>query len=174
MDGLTRLANRRSFERKLVEAFNTSVERGDDLAIVMVDLDHFKSINDRYGHQAGDTCLKAAASVLSGVCSDRTCHIARYGGEEFALVLPACSLEDGVAVAEAIRTAISGLRIKAPQDDIIRMTASLGVASMRSGVFDSSEQILENADKALYRAKHSGRNNVKAIAGHDIAVPIVA
>eukprot|EP01132_Coremiostelium_polycephalum_P011194 gene11194-13718_t len=135
-DGLTRLANRRSFERKLVEAFNTSVERGDDLAIVMVDLDHFKSINDRYGHQAGDT------------------------------------LEDGVCVAEAIRTAISSLRIKAPQDDIIRMTASLGVASMRSGVFDSSEQILENADKALYRAKHSGRNNVKAIAGHDIAVPI--
>lgn len=173
-DGLTRLANRRSFERKLVEAFNTSVERGDDLAIVMVDLDHFKSINDRYGHQAGDTCLKAAASVLSGVCSDRTSHIARYGGEEFALVLPACSLEDGVAVAEAIRTSISSLRIKAPQDDLIRMTASLGVASMRSGVFDSSEQILENADKALYRAKHSGRNNVKAIAGHDIAVPIVA
>lgn len=173
-DGLTRLANRRSFERRLAEAFNTSVERGDDLAIVMVDLDHFKSINDRYGHQAGDTCLKAAASVLSGVCSDRPCHIARYGGEEFALVLPACSLEDGCSVAEAIRTAISSLRIKAPQDDIIRMTASLGVASMRSGVFDSSEQILENADKALYRAKHSGRNNVKAIAGHDIAVPIVA
>ena len=162
-DGLTTLANRRSFEKRLEDEFAKAMGGDTDLAILMVDLDHFKSINDQYGHQMGDTCLKMTANVLRSVAAERECHAARYGGEEFSVVFPGCSLQDAIAEAEKIRLSISSLIIKTTHDEVIRITASVGVASVRSATFQGSAQLLENADRALYLAKHSGRNIVKAL-----------
>ena len=162
-DGLTTLANRRSFEKRLSEEFARATQDGTDLSILMVDLDHFKSINDHYGHQMGDTCLKMTANVLRSVGADRQCHAARYGGEEFSVVFPGCSLEEAIAEAEKIRLSISSLIITSSYDEVIRITASVGVAAMKSGRFETSAQLLENADRALYLAKHSGRNIVKSL-----------
>ena len=162
-DGLTTLANRRSFEKRLGEEFAKAAQDGTDLAILMVDLDHFKSINDHCGHQMGDTCLKMTANVLRGVCAERECHAARYGGEEFSVVFPGCNLQEAIAEAEKIRLSLSSLIIKTSYDEVIRITASVGVATLKSGKFETSSQLLENADKALYLAKHSGRNIVKSL-----------
>ncbi|MBZ9654591.1 GGDEF domain-containing protein [Phyllobacterium lublinensis] len=162
-DGLTTLANRRSFEKRLEEEFAKAMAGDSDLAILMVDLDHFKSINDQYGHQMGDTCLKMTANVLRSVGTERECHAARYGGEEFSVVFPGCNLQDAFAEAEKIRLSISSLIIKTTHDEVIRITASVGVASVRSAAFQGSAELLENADRALYLAKHSGRNIVKAL-----------
>lgn len=162
-DGLTTLANRRSFEKRLGEEFAKAAKDGTDLAILMVDLDHFKSINDHYGHQMGDTCLKMTANVLRSVCADRESLAARYGGEEFAVVFPGCDLHDAIAEAEKIRLSLSSLIIKTTYDEVIRITASVGVATIKSAKFETSSQLLENADKALYLAKHSGRNIVKSL-----------
>ena len=162
-DGLTTLANRRSFEKRLEDEFAKAMDGGTDLAILMVDLDHFKSINDQFGHQMGDTCLKMTANVLRSVATERECHAARYGGEEFSVVFPGCNLQDAIAEAEKIRLSISSLIIKTTHDEVIRITASVGVASVRSAAFQDSAQLLENADRALYLAKHSGRNIVKVL-----------
>jgi diguanylate cyclase (GGDEF)-like protein len=162
-DGLTTLANRRSFEKRLGDEFTNAVQRGTDLAILMVDLDHFKSINDQYGHQMGDTCLKMTANVLRSVCADRECHAARYGGEEFSIVFPDCDLQNAIIEAEKIRLSLSSLIIKTSHDEVVRITASVGVATIKSAKFETSAQLLENADRALYLAKHSGRNIVKSL-----------
>ncbi len=162
-DGLTTLANRRSFEKRLGDEFAKATQGGTDLAILMVDLDHFKSINDRYGHQMGDTCLKMTANVLRSVGADRECHAARYGGEEFSILFPGCNLKEAIAEAEKIRLSIASLLIKTGYDEVIRITASVGVATVTSAKFETSAQLLENADRALYLAKHSGRNIVKSL-----------
>lgn len=162
-DGLTTLANRRSFEKRLGEEFAKATQNGTDLAILMVDLDHFKSINDVYGHQMGDTCLKMTANVLRSISAERGCHAARYGGEEFSVVFPDCDLQTAIAEAEKIRLSISSLMITSSYDEVIRITASVGVATIRSGRFETSAHLLENADRALYLAKHSGRNIVKSL-----------
>lgn len=162
-DGLTTLANRRSFEKRLSDEFSKASELGTDLAILMVDLDHFKSINDQHGHQMGDTCLKMTANVLRSVGAERECHAARYGGEEFSVVFPDCGLQEAIAEAEKIRLSLSSLIVKTTHDEAIRITASVGVATIKSGKFETSSQLLESADRALYLAKHSGRNIVKSL-----------
>ena len=175
-DGLTTLANRRSFEKRLGEEFAKATQNGTGLAILMVDLDHFKSVNDHYGHQMGDTCLKMTANVLRSVGADRQCHAARYGGEEFSVVFPECGLQEAIAEAEKIRLSISSLIITSSYDEVIRITASVGVAAMQSGRFETSAQLLENADRALYLAKHSGRNVVKSLPspGRSDLTPLTA
>jgi diguanylate cyclase (GGDEF)-like protein len=158
-DPLTGLANRRKFsERFEYDAARARRSRAP-LSVLMVDIDHFKGINDRLGHAAGDACLKDLASLLSS--SARTVDlIARFGGEEFVALLPDTSLEGALLAGERIRAqveshpgSIDGARVA--------LTVSVGAASMPA-TQASEAQLLEAADRALYRAKRAGRNRVSA------------
>lgn len=149
-DALTGLANRRQLGR-----FMSTLETGT-AALLMVDLDHFKSINDRYGHISGDKILTTAASLLAGLIRS-TDIAARFGGEEFCIVMPGVELEQARDKAEQIRKCIAETPFEA-QDEQIRITASIGVASRRGG--ETIPHWTKRADSALYEAKQQGRNGV--------------
>ena len=151
-DGLTGLANRRTFETTLERELSRSARSGEPVTLVMVDIDHFKALNDHYGHQAGDEVLKLVAEVLASACRDFD-TAARYGGEEFAVVLPACSSAESLVVAERLRTTIASIKT------IASITASAGVATFPTHAADP-ESLLKAADEALYESKRGGRNRV--------------
>lgn len=160
LDGLTNLPNRRSFQDCLEKLVAACHREHTPLSLVMADLDHFKGINDKYGHLSGDKVLKAFAQILSnGVRS--TDVAARYGGEEFAIILPKTPLGSASAVAESLRRAVmeatwSG---SAPNQRIGRVTASFGVAEIQED--ETIESLIDRADQKLYEAKHKGRNRVE-------------
>jgi two-component system, cell cycle response regulator len=151
-DGLTGLANRRAFDDRLATEIALAATGGRPVTLIMIDLDHFKSLNDSYGHQVGDEVLRTVAGVLQAN-SPAGSVPARYGGEELAVILPGTDLYAGVAVAERIRTAIEAAPTPAP------VTASLGLASCPGSGYDQ-RGLLAAADAALYEAKHRGRNQV--------------
>ncbi len=159
-DGLTGLYNRR-FMRETLPRLQAAIARTDaPLCVIMLDLDHFKAVNDTHGHLIGDQTLRAVAEVLEGE-SRSTDVVARYGGEEFAVLCPRTDLAMGEQVAERLREAIESLDGQAlgfpgPQ------TVSLGLAIQSPSYAASPEQIIDDADAALYRAKHAGRNCVRA------------
>lgn len=158
-DPLTNCLNRRSFMEQLEEQWNKSVRLGQPLACIMIDIDHFKSINDHYGHAAGDQVIKQMADTLrSGFRSDDI--ICRYGGEEFCVVLPYVTANQAAALAERIRRRIAtqdswGVRLI----DDHKITASLGVTGTEFNANDPND-LLEQADKALYASKAAGRDRV--------------
>jgi diguanylate cyclase (GGDEF)-like protein len=156
-DGLTGLINRRAFDRLLREELSRAQRGAVSLALLMVDVDHFKSFNDDLGHVAGDDALKRVAHTLT-VQARNYDHVARYGGEEFALVLPEADMDEACAAAERIRSAIEAMH--SPQRTI---TVSVGVALSAPG--DTPEQLIKRADKALYQAKGDGRNRVAVHGG---------
>jgi diguanylate cyclase (GGDEF)-like protein len=155
-DPMTGCFNRRYFD----EVFATEIARArrneSPLCVLMADLDHFKSVNDRYGHGAGDTVLIAAAAALKA-CSRPYDIVARYGGEEFVLLLPQTRLEGAVGCAERLRAAVSALQVEGYPH---RITASLGAAMLAAG--EDADALVGRADAALYRAKEGGRNRVAA------------
>ncbi|WP_165225286.1 diguanylate cyclase [Aquisphaera insulae] len=158
LDGLTGLANRGLLEDRLPREWEGCRRRGQPLSILMADLDHFKSINDNYGHAAGDEVLRrAAASMAHSVRVNDL--VARYGGEEFVVVAPDCPPETAVDLAERFRQSVASLRI-VEHGTPIPVTASVGVASIPAAALDSSTpaELLKRADEALYHAKQSGRN----------------
>jgi diguanylate cyclase (GGDEF)-like protein len=158
VDGLTGLANRRRTEAALDEEIVRASRLGGELTLTILDIDHFKEVNDRFGHAAGDAVLKDLALVLSH--SLREIDTAgRWGGEEFALVLPGTSTAGGAQLCERIRQALERRRIPIDGNRAISITASFGVAGFRQA--GSRERLLEAADKALYRAKRGGRNRVE-------------
>ncbi|MFL5318636.1 MAG: diguanylate cyclase [Myxococcaceae bacterium] len=156
-DGLTQVNNHRYFQERLSEEFRRAQRYDDPLALILLDLDNFKLVNDRYGHPAGDEVLKASAQVLKK-CVRETDLCARYGGEEFAVLLPKTHLAGALTVAERIWKDIAQLRIASSA--MVRITASLGVSGYPSRSVLSSEQLLRTADDALYRAKREGRNKI--------------
>jgi diguanylate cyclase (GGDEF)-like protein len=158
VDGLTGLANRRRSESALDEEIVRASRLGGELTLAILDIDHFKEVNDRYGHAAGDSVLKELALVL--VNSLREIDTAgRWGGEEFALILPGTDLAGGARLCERIRQTLAGRRIPIEDGMAISITASFGVANFeRTG---SRERLLAAADEALYLAKRSGRNRVE-------------
>lgn len=160
LDGLTSLANRRSFEEFLREAVADSHAEHTPLSLVMADLDHFKRINDKYGHQTGDAVIKKFAGVLSESVR-RTDFVARYGGEEFAVVLPRTPMGNASFVVERIRNLIKTTDWVDPTNGlpIERVTASFGIAEIKDG--EKPEKIIERADRKLYSAKRNGRNRVE-------------
>ncbi|QEH31794.1 Response regulator PleD [Aquisphaera giovannonii] len=158
IDALTGLANRGLLEDRLPREWEGCRRRGQPLSILMADLDHFKSINDTYGHAAGDEVLRRAAAAMahSVRVSDL---VARYGGEEFVVVAPDCGPETAIDLAERFRLAVAALRI-VEHGVPIPVTASVGVASVVADDLDDATPaaLLKRADDALYHAKQSGRN----------------
>lgn len=155
-DALTGCLNRRAFFERFAIAFKFSSQTGSPLACIMVDNDHFKSVNDTYGHHIGDEVLRRVAKTLHQL--HRETHlVCRYGGEEFCILLPGFELHDAAEAAEKIRVAIMGIRLENPAE--LRLAASLGVSEMRFGAADPQEMI-NQADTCLYIAKRQGRNQV--------------
>ena len=157
IDFLTQVANRASFDRALSDMVNDFYRRNYPFALIMIDIDNFKKINDTYGHQAGDYVLRELAKVLKSQLRARDI-IARYGGEEFAIILPGVTFSQALRVAERLRRSIEKHLFKY-KDVQIPVTISLGLAMMRDGLDETA--IVEKADKALYLAKRSGKNQVK-------------
>jgi len=153
-DTLTRMPNRRYFDEVVAAEFERSRRGNGALALLIVDIDHFKQFNDQYGHSRGDEVLRQVAEALgNGV--RRGDHVCRFGGEEFALILPGTDGADAAEVAESLRSTVASTTTSdAP------VTVSIGVASTRDHAFDSIDDLFKAADSALYRAKREGRNRV--------------
>jgi diguanylate cyclase (GGDEF)-like protein len=163
-DGLTGLKNRRFFDERLHEEFRRAQRYGDTLSLIMIDLDHFKDVNDRHGHPAGDVVLRDAAALIRASIRDPDI-CARYGGEEFAVILPKTHMTGALAVAERIWKELGNKEYVvaangAPAPRKVRVTASLGIAFYPSKDISSGELLVRFADQALYNAKRSGRNSI--------------
>ncbi|HEX7707010.1 MAG TPA: GGDEF domain-containing protein, partial [Thermoanaerobaculia bacterium] len=159
-DDLTGIANRRYFERALSEEWNRARRHGQPLALILIDLDHFKDLNDHLGHPAGDECLRQIGAFLADKIRRSGEVVARYGGEEFAVLVPGATSEIAIGVAETARAGIERLSIPFGNHSSRRMTASCGVASIIPSS-PTPESLVASADRALYAAKHSGRNCVR-------------
>jgi len=161
-DGLTGLSNRRHFTEFLLEAFTEAVETNKPLSLIMLDIDRFKSVNDTYGHQAGDAVLENVAALVKSATPESGLS-ARYGGEEMAIVLKGISGADAMEFAEQLRLAVADVRTTLDRLTI-PVTASLGVATVdQDNPFTSPDEIIGAADRALYAAKEGGRNCVRSI-----------
>ncbi|MCK6452537.1 MAG: GGDEF domain-containing protein [Alphaproteobacteria bacterium] len=160
-DALTGIANRKAFDIKLREGAMQVMETGEPLALLMADIDHFKTFNDKHGHQMGDQVLKLVARTLSETLKGRDTP-ARYGGEEFAIILPSTAIGPAVVVGEQIRLRVSSRLLvrKDTQQELGGITLSIGAAQFRMG--EPLADLIDRADAALYRAKTEGRNRVAA------------
>lgn len=164
-DGLTGLANRRSFDQTLEREWARTLGEGGQIALLLLDIDHFKQFNDAYGHQAGDDCLRTVAACVRGEAQPPSALACRYGGEEIAVVLSGADAETAMRRAEDIRRAVEALRIPhgagACSDHV---TVSIGVAAAvarSGGSIHTPAGLLQAADHALYKAKAEGRNRVE-------------
>ncbi|WP_419786166.1 diguanylate cyclase [Pseudodesulfovibrio sp.] len=157
-DGLTRIYNRHSFEERLVYEIKRRRRYNHDLSLLMFDLDHFKQVNDTYGHKAGDMVLRKVGEILTETF--RTTDLpARYGGEEFVVLLPHTSENAAWKLAERVRGAIESTQFEY-DGHVFTVTASIGVASVEAGALTKDDDLIVKADKALYEAKNNGRNMV--------------
>ena len=155
-DGLTQIANHRHFQDRLREEFRRAQRYDDPLALILVDLDHFKNVNDNFGHQVGDQVLLAVAGCVKAAVRE-TDFVARYGGEEFAVLLPKTHLAGALTVAERIAAEMQ--KVKAGPSGL-KVTASFGVSGFPGRSVNTFEQLVRTADEALYRAKREGRNKI--------------
>ncbi|MDN3556253.1 sensor domain-containing diguanylate cyclase [Halomonas maura] len=159
-DGLTGLYNRREFDRLLGEEVRRAERYGKSVSLIIGDIDHFKTFNDSYGHQAGDEAIRSVGQTLSENLreADKAC---RFGGEEFVIILPECDAEAARQVAERVRNAVEARVFHIDGERTAQVTISLGVATS-AGNSDTLETLLKRADFALYKAKEHGRNRVKS------------
>ncbi len=155
-DGLTQVANHRHFQDRLREEFRRAQRYDDPLALILVDLDHFKNVNDNFGHQIGDQVLAAVAAAMQAAVRE-TDFVARYGGEEFAVLLPKTHLAGALTVAERIVAEMKRLQV-GPTG--LKVTGSFGVSGFPGRSVNTAEQLVKTADEALYRAKREGRNKI--------------
>lgn len=155
-DPLTDLLNRRTFFERLEEEFDREARYDRPLSLLMIDIDHFKSVNDEYGHPVGDTVLKQVSDLLEEQTRDPDVT-GRYGGEEFAIILPETPAQEAIELADRIRDELRDRSFESGDGDTFHVTCSIGVAE-KSNLIDTPEQLLEQADDALYQAKNTGRD----------------
>ncbi|MGN6580191.1 MAG: sensor domain-containing diguanylate cyclase [Bordetella sp.] len=170
-DGLTGISNRRYFDIAAAEKFSLAKRHGYALAVIMFDIDYFKQYNDRYGHLAGDECLKRVAHAIDSVAALRPGDVvARYGGEEFSVILPGTDMKGAVKVAERALAAVRELAIAHAVNPVGIVTLSAGVSALTPArETDALDRLLTTADEALYLAKNKGRNrvcNMRDLAAH--------
>lgn len=162
-DRLTQISNRMHFEQEYAKELERAERTRHPLTCLFLDIDHFKEINDQFGHQMGDACLKQVAATIKAELR-KTDVLARYGGEEFVAVLGSCTLEEGQQIAERIRTSVAALKVSGR--GVVRPTVSIGVSSWHpvedqvGDLTQLGEQLLRCADEAMYEAKRAGRNRV--------------
>jgi len=164
VDSLTGLANRRALDERLLREWHRPGQ-SDPIALLMIDVDYFKEYNDRFGHLAGDECLRALATAFIAHGTRPGDFVARFGGEEFAVIAPGTRLPDAIALAESMRAHVEALGIAHPSSPSRRLTISIGVALAHASSDGGPLDLLNAADRALYRAKQSGRNRVGAPEG---------
>jgi diguanylate cyclase (GGDEF)-like protein len=164
-DSLTKLANRRQFDQRITRELHNAAAAGTECSLLLLDLDHFKDVNDTFGHQAGDAVLRDVAGILmdeaTQVCSDDHALTARYGGEEMAILLPGIGLCGAKRIAESIRSRIEAAQFEFQQQKL-QVTLSVGIASFPRNA-SSEQELIAAADAALYQAKSAGRNRVVCV-----------
>lgn len=160
LDALTGIRNRRYFNKKYQAEIRRSRRERTQLSVVMIDIDHFKHVNDRYGHLVGDECIRAVAHILKNALKRSSDDVCRYGGEEFALILPCTDLEGALILVEQLRVKIEKTNIHA-DDASVNITISAGIGTAVADFTQPEDNILALADKQLYAAKNAGRNNVQ-------------
>jgi diguanylate cyclase (GGDEF)-like protein len=168
-DALTGITNRRGFDDALAAEWRRAKRNGHSLALAMLDVDHFKSYNDFYGHQAGDQCLRAVAGLIETFGRRTGDLVARYGGEEFALLAPATDAAEALALAQGICRELERLVLPHAQSPHGVITISIGVAALVPGDDNDSGMLVRCADQALYRAKQAGRNRAMLPAANAVA-----
>lgn len=159
-DGLTGMANRRTFDQTIHTEWRRAIREARTLSLLMIDVDHFKHYNDTYGHQQGDECLKLVAHTMAAEIQRASDLVARYGGEEFAVILPGISIHGAAVVAERIRAAIEKLQLPHAGTRARHVTASIGAATALATLISTPADLISIADAALYRAKKAGRNRI--------------
>ncbi len=162
-DALTQIPNRLHFDQRLEQAWESAIQMNLPISVLLVDLDHFKGINDTYGHAYGDECLKAAAQVLCRSMHRNTDFVARWGGEEFVVLLPGTEATAARAIAERLLRAVFGTVVSC-HGESVRLACSIGVATAQPTAAAQRSAFLQEADEALYAAKQQGRNRVVAAA----------
>lgn len=159
-DYLTGLLNRRAFLERLEREINRCQREFSSMGIIIIDIDHFKNVNDNFGHQAGDIVLQEFSSTLVKMCRVYD-FIGRYGGEEFIICLPGADKWNTYQIAERMRSTIESKEILLPdKKNGVSVTASFGIASLEPGQPKSADKLINEADEALYRAKAQGRNRI--------------
>lgn len=167
IDPLTELYNRRHFDESIQQELCRAKRNQTPLALLMIDIDHFKALNDNYGHPFGDECLRAVAALLQQFSQRAGDLAARYGGEEFILVLSGANRTAAGRVAEKLRQAIADLRLE-QAGQTVRFSTSIGFTAQVPNLETSVGELIKSADEALYRAKREGRNRVVVAAGQDL------
>lgn len=157
-DELTQLPNRRSFQHQLDEELKAAYQAVEPFSLLMIDVDNFKAFNDKYGHQAGDDCLRRVAKSIDDTCQRKVDMPARYGGEEFMVILPNTNSEGAHYLAEQIRQNIQALDITHTESNAGVVTASLGVVTVYGSKLADVDSLIKQVDDALYLAKAKGRN----------------
>jgi diguanylate cyclase (GGDEF)-like protein len=156
-DALTGVANRGHFMQRAAAELDRARRYGRPLSVVMLDIDHFKQINDRHGHAGGDEVLRAVTTACKGLVRQQD-TIGRLGGEEFGLLMPETEIEPATMLAERLRAAVAALKVRLTSGDTVSLSASFGVGTLKAD--DSVDTLLARADGALYASKHGGRNRV--------------
>lgn len=160
-DHLTKIFNRKTFAERFIQEFSYALRHSRVYSLAMLDIDHFKKVNDTYGHQAGDYVLRQLADVISQLIRNEDIF-ARYGGEEFVILLRDTDEEKAFVFAMRIRRAVEKHEFKF-QDKIIPITVSIGISTLKDGNFKTPEEMFRVADEYLYKAKNNGRNRVESI-----------
>jgi diguanylate cyclase (GGDEF)-like protein len=160
LDGLTQIPNRFKFEKVLQMEWNRALRSHAPLAVLMIDIDYFKVLNDTYGHLTGDQVLKKVAAAIDCLTKRAGDFVARYGGEEFVVILPNNELESALTLAESIRVAVEELRIENKNTPLQQITISMGAASLTPDNSLSAMQLVDKADQQLLFAKQNGKNQV--------------
>lgn len=160
-DGLTNVANRRRFDQILEQEWNRAVRTRQPLSLLLIDIDFFKNVNDRYGHQYGDLCLVKVSSALQAILPRSGDLLARYGGEEFAVVLPTTDALGAKSVAEKLQATVRSLNIQNETSIGQYATISIGIATYEFPNSSTLTTLIETSDRALYKAKQNGRNRIE-------------